>query len=100
MNIDQLIISSDNQESQISLEFASFLLRYHVDIDYGDFTEDAFCIQKLRRYEDVKYATELETITKAFEALSERFVVIESQTAERQSTPESYKRYAHQNTVQ
>ena len=54
------------------------MMRYHVDLDYGDFTEDAFCIQKLRRYEDVKYATELETVTKAFEALSERFIVVES----------------------
>lgn len=61
----------------MGLEFASFILRYHVGLDYGDFTDDAYCIQKLRRYEDVKYATEVENVTKAFEELSERFTVLE-----------------------
>lgn len=67
MNIQNLIASEQTQESSLGLEFASFLLRYHVTLDYGDFTDDPFCIQKLRRYEDVKYATEVENVTKAFE---------------------------------
>lgn len=68
---------SDQFDKDLSLELASFLLRYHVDIDYGDFTDDPFCIQKLRRYEDVKYAAEVESVTKALESLSDRFFRIE-----------------------
>lgn len=78
MNIQSLIVSEHPQESALGLEFASFLLRYHVTLDYGDFTDDPFCIQKLRRYEDVKYATEVENVTKAFEELSARFVKLEN----------------------
>ena len=78
MNIQSLIVSDQPQESALGLEFASFLLRYHVTLDYGDFTDDPFCIQKLRRYEDVKYATEVENVTKAFEQLSARFTRLEN----------------------
>ena len=49
-----------------------------MSLDYGDFTDDPFCIQKLRRYEDVKYATEVENVTKAFEQLSARFIKLEN----------------------
>lgn len=57
------------RESEQSLELASFLLRYHVEIDYGDFTDEPFAVQKLRRYEDVKYAAELEALSKNFEGM-------------------------------
>lgn len=45
------------------------MLRYHRQIDYGDFTEDPFAIQMLRRYENVKYASELESLTKVVESM-------------------------------
>lgn len=31
-------------DGNASLEFASFLLRYHQEIDYSDFSDDPFCI--------------------------------------------------------
>ncbi len=71
MNLEKHF-KSDGSDRDIALEFASFLLRYHVDIDYGDFTDDPFAIQKLRRYENVKYAAEVEGLTKAIEDISGR----------------------------
>lgn len=68
---------SDQSDREVSLELASFLLRYHVEIDYGDFSDDPYTIQRLRRYEDVKYASEVEGVTKALEQLSDRFIKLE-----------------------
>lgn len=68
MNLEKHF-KSESSDRDVSLEFASFLMRYHVDIDYGDFTDDPFAIQKLRRYENVKYAAELEGLTKTIEDL-------------------------------
>ena len=77
MNLERHFMSEES-DHQASLELASFLLRYHADIDYGDFTDDPFCIQKLRRYEDVKYAAEVEEITKSLEALTDKFYQIQA----------------------
>jgi hypothetical protein len=62
MNISDAILSKDENEANTAKEFASFLLRYHETLDYGDFTADAFAIQKLRRYENTKYAAEIEML--------------------------------------
>ena len=39
INIERLLASNQPSESSIALEFASFLLRYHVEIDYDDFSD-------------------------------------------------------------
>ena len=44
MDLEGLIVSDSSGESQSGLELASFILRYHVNLDYGDFTDDPFCI--------------------------------------------------------
>ena len=62
MKLSNLIISKNLQESEVSKEFASFILRYHDAVDYGDFSEDPLVIQKLRRYENIKYAAEIEML--------------------------------------
>ena len=40
-----------------------FLMRYHIEIDYGDFTTDAVAIQRLRRYNDIKQASDNDLVS-------------------------------------
>ena len=69
INIERHILSSQPSEAAAGLELASFLLRYHADIDYSDFTDDPAAIQKLKRYEGVKYAAEVEQLAKSVEEI-------------------------------
>jgi hypothetical protein len=40
MNIASIINSSKEEDSDLALDFSSFLLRYHRDMDYNDFADD------------------------------------------------------------
>jgi hypothetical protein len=44
MDLNGRIMSIDNQESEITLEFCSFIMRHHRAIDYSDFTDSPFAI--------------------------------------------------------
>ena len=37
-------------------------MRYHRALDYGDFSDNPYCVQRLRRYEDFKCWSEIEDI--------------------------------------
>lgn len=41
MKFDKLITSKITSESDLGLDFASFLLRYFKNLSYNDFSEDA-----------------------------------------------------------
>jgi len=63
MNLAAHIMSSTSiQESELTLDLCSFLLRYHRALDYGDFSENPYCVQRLRRYEDFKCWSEIEDV--------------------------------------
>lgn len=63
MNLAQHIMSTTSiQESELALDLCSFLLRYHRGLDYGDFSDNPYCVQRLRRYEDFKCWSEIEDI--------------------------------------
>ncbi len=63
MNLAQHIMSTTSiQESELALDLCSFLLRYHRGLDYGDFSENPYCVQRLRRYEDFKCWSEIEDV--------------------------------------
>jgi len=40
LKINRVITSQVESESDLALDFSSFLLRYHKDLEYADFTED------------------------------------------------------------
>ena len=40
MNIDNQIVSENEAEAELAMDFSSFLLRYNRDLDYSDFTVD------------------------------------------------------------
>lgn len=62
LQLQAAILSFDKDEAETAKEFASFILRYHEHVDYGDFAEDPAAIQRLRRYENVKYASEIQVL--------------------------------------
>jgi hypothetical protein len=61
MNLGQHIMAN-SQESEVALDLCSFLLRYHRALDYGDFSDNPYCVQRLRRYEDFKCWSEIEDV--------------------------------------
>ena len=44
MNLERFILGSSYDDGINGLEMASFLLRYHAEIDYGDFSDDPYVI--------------------------------------------------------
>ena len=61
MNLAQHIMAA-GPESEVALDLCSFLLRYHRALDYGDFSDNPYCVQRLRRYEDFKCWSEIEDV--------------------------------------
>jgi hypothetical protein len=44
MNMGAHIMSTNQSESELALEFCSFLLRYHRALDYGDFSDNPYVV--------------------------------------------------------
>ena len=53
----------------MGLDFASFLLRYHRELDYADFTDDVPVVQKIKRAETYRSWADIEDLANGFEAL-------------------------------
>jgi len=51
LKINRVITSQVESESDLALDFSSFLLRYHKDLEYADFTEDNNVQDLIRRAE-------------------------------------------------
>ena len=73
MNIAQLIISSDEKESDLALDFSSFLLRYNRVLDYNDFSDDLNIQNKIKRAETFRSWADIEDLAHGFENLSTNF---------------------------
>ena len=80
MNLQDHILSANQTESEASLELAGFLLRYHRSADYGDFSDHPFVVQRIRRYCDYKFWSELEDQGNNHEELSNKFNSFQSVT--------------------
>jgi len=73
MNMSQHILSHTYQESELALEFCAFLLRYHRVLDYGDFSDNPYVVQRLRRFEDLKCWNEIEDSVAMAESVQKNF---------------------------
>ena len=60
LQLDAHAMQEDPALSQAALELISLLLRYYVTIDYTTFSTDGNFVKKVRRYEQVKQAKEME----------------------------------------
>ena len=64
IKLGEMAMSRESPElSTLACDIISFMLRYNPQIDYVDFSNDAGFVRMIRRYEDVKYASELEKLT-------------------------------------
>ena len=73
MNIANLIISSEETESDLALDFSSFLLRYNRELDYQDFSDDLNIQNKIKRAETFRSWADIEDLAHGFENLSTNF---------------------------
>lgn len=53
----------------MALDFSSFLLRYHRDLDYNDFADDPSVAQKIKRAETYRAWADIEDLANGFESL-------------------------------
>lgn len=64
IKLGEMAMTRESSElSTLACDIISFMLRYNPQIDYVDFSNDAGFVRMIRRYEDVKYANELENLT-------------------------------------
>jgi len=53
----------------LALDFSSFLLRYHRDLDYADFADEPLIGQKIKRAETYRAWADIEDLANGFESL-------------------------------
>jgi hypothetical protein len=69
MNIASIINAQKEEDSDLALDFSSFLLRYHRDLDYADFADDPLIGQKIKRAETYRAWADIEDLANGFESL-------------------------------
>lgn len=62
MDLSNHIMSNNNVESESTLDLCGFIMRYHRSIDYGDFSDSPYTVQRLRRYMEFKQWAEIEEL--------------------------------------
>ena len=73
LNLDPHINSQNEDESALALDFTSFLLRYHKDLDYSDFSEDPETVKKIRRAEMYRNWLDIEDLANGYESIQTNF---------------------------
>lgn len=73
MNISNLIMSGIDEEADLALDFSSFLLRYHRDLDYSDFSDDINVLAKIKRAEMYRNWADIEDLANGFETMQGNF---------------------------
>ena len=64
IKLHELAMNRDSADlSSMACNIISFLLRYNPQIDYVSFSTDPEFVRTIRRFENVKYAAELEQLT-------------------------------------
>ena len=70
MNLQDHLMSTNPTEVETTLELAQFLLRYHRGVDYGDFSDNPYVVQRIRRYHDYKIWFEIEEVSGSTQELN------------------------------
>lgn len=73
MNMSTYVLSSSAKDSEMALDFCAFLLRYHREIDYSDFSEDQFVVGKIRRAEVYRAWADIEDLANGYETINGNF---------------------------
>lgn len=67
LKINRVITSQVEAEADLALDFASFLLRYHKDLEYADFTEDNNVQDLIRRAEAFRQWADIEDLASSID---------------------------------
>ena len=73
MDVSVHIMSQASSESELALEFCGFLMRYHRAVDFGDFSDSPFVVQRLRRFQEFKSWAEIDDLQSLTETFMSRF---------------------------
>ena len=73
MDIAYTVLSPNQKQCDLALDFASFLLRYNRDLDYTDFSDDVVVHNKIKRAEIFRAWADIEDLAHGFENLSTNF---------------------------
>ena len=73
MDIAYIINSGAPKESDLALDFASFLLRYNKELDYPDFSDSVEVHNRIRRAEVYRSWADIEDLAHGLESLSTNF---------------------------
>lgn len=75
MKLEKHAMNAESPEvSSFACNIISFYMRYYVQVDYGDFGKSPEFIKLMRRFDGVKYASEMEDLTIKIAEL-ERFII-------------------------
>ena len=69
MNLEKVIESSNIKESDQALDFASFLLRYHRNLLYEEFSDNPTTVSRIKRAETFRAWADIEDLALGYERL-------------------------------
>ena len=75
LQLDQLINSANMKEQDLGLDFATFILRYHRNVNYEFFGDDQVVISRIKRAETFRAWADIEDLAHVYEKLSNSFGV-------------------------
>ena len=73
MNIGEMVLSKIEAEQDLALDFSSFLLRYHRDLNYEDFSDDKEVLALIKRAEMYRNWADVEDLANGFENMQGNF---------------------------
>ena len=73
LNLDRIINSPNVKESDQALDFAAFLLRYHRNLYYEEFSDETATISKIKRAETFRAWADIEDLALGYERLMNSF---------------------------
>jgi hypothetical protein len=73
MNLSAFVLSSNPKDADLALDFCAFLLRYHREIDYSDFSDDQYVVGRIRRSEVFRAWADIEDLANGYETINANF---------------------------
>lgn len=69
--LDRVINSSNVKESDQALDFCTFLLRYHRNLFYEEFSDEPSVVSKIKRAETFRAWADIEDLALGYEKLTQ-----------------------------
>ena len=73
LNLDAIIGSNSIKDSDMGLDFATFLLRYYRNVSYQTFSADEGIQNRIKRAETYRAWADIEDLAHGYEKLTQNF---------------------------